>query len=408
MFRMLLPACAIIVIITLAAQPAAAEEDLQAQIRQLRQQIADLSSKLEQLEEKANSAAKSPPAVTTAYRDAKAKIDGRLFAGVFATGHSGQHRFWSTDVPNARLRFTFVPTDRLTFVARINADGARLNNFDYFYLDYDDVPAPGSLVRLGQRKIDFGQETWVDNPVENILISASVSRVTGYGIGAALRGQIGNWKMAPSYEIGFVNGPRGVTRRPSSGVPFSVKLDLPLPHDVFVSASYFTTGSLDGDDLSALSVAEVSDAPPGALEWERSLWELDVRYGYGPTGARGIIPSTDLPRTMLGATYGRFNDSADGAPGRGGDYWFIEGLYNFSPRFYGAARYSTVELDDNSFAELGNSPVAVNSYARTSIGLGYRLSWLADLKAEYTMNRTGGARPGPSLNAFSAGIAAKF
>ena len=231
--------------------------------------------------------------------------------------------------------------------------------------------------------------------------------MSGYATGLAALGRF-RGTDSPLYEVGFVNGPKGVTTRPSTGLPINVKLGTPLPKNLFASASYFSTGALGAADRSAISVAEISDAPAGASTWSRNLWELDLRYNYGPSGIRSLIPIGTLPPVMLGATYGRFSDDATGAPGRNGAYWFAESMVRLAPKLYAAARYSVTELDGGTLAKLGKSPVAVNSYARTSIGLDYALSDLVQWKIEYTINSTSGGSPNPSLNQWATGVAAKF
>ncbi|MCX6377065.1 MAG: phosphate ABC transporter substrate-binding protein [Armatimonadetes bacterium] len=52
--------------------------------------------------------------------------------------------------------------------------------------------------------------------------------------------------------------------------------------------------------------------------------------------------------------------------------------------------------------------VPVNSYARTSIGLGYLLGELTQLKTEYTFNDASGGDSKPSLNQWALGVASKF
>ncbi|MHB9038101.1 MAG: S-layer homology domain-containing protein [Armatimonadota bacterium] len=350
----------------------------------------------------------SAPTVTTATKGSTIKIDGRIFVGLFGTEKQGPFPNWSTDIPDAKLRFTFNPAKNITIVNRFNTSGAKTADFDYFYLDYCGLPNPTSSLRLGQRKIDVGQETWVDNPIENMLITNSVSHVSGYGIGLATLGRFGSSANAPVYEIGFVNGPKGVTTRPSTGLPVNVKVGAPILGNLFASASYFTTGRLGANDKSAISVAEISDAPAGALDWQRNLWELDLRYNYGPIGIRPLDPIGKLPPLMLGATYGRFDDDATGAADRTGSYWFGECLYRLSPKFWASARYSVTELGNGMLAKLAKSPVAVNSYKRTSIGLGYAITSLVEWKAEYTINDTSGGASQPGLNQWATGIAAKF
>lgn len=384
--------------------------DLKAQITEIRQKLAELEKKLDESQKaqgemkKAQEAA--APTVTAATKGSKLKIDGRIFAGVFSTGADGSSPNWSTDIKDAKLRFTFTPSDRITVVNRLSTSGAKNGDFDYFYLDYKGALNPTNIIRVGQRKVDVGQETWVDNPVENMLVSNAVSSVAGYATGIAVLGRFNETKHSPLYELGFTNGVKGVMVRPTNDIPFNVKLGVPLPSNLFASFSYFDSGTIGAADKPAISVGGLSSAPI-ATEWDRKLWELDVRYNYGETGIRPLIPTGDLPPVMLGATYGSFSDSAVGTD-RDGKYWFLEGLVRMSNRTYAAARYSVVALDDGMVAKLGGNTVDVNSYRRISIGLGYALTSLTHLKAEYSINDTSGGASDPSLNQFAVGVASKF
>jgi len=387
-----------------AAGADSGDADLQKQIDALRTKLEELEKKLEESRKTQEAA----PAVTPAAKGSKIKIDGRIFAGLFDTGEGGASPNWSTDINDAKLRFAFNPTKNITIINRFTTTGAKTGDFDYFYADFAGVLGPTHAIRLGQRKIDTGQETWVDNPIENMLITNSISHVSGYGTGIAFLGRFSNAKTSPLYEIGFVNGPKGVMARPTNSLPVNFKLAAPLKGGLFASASYYTSGDIGAGDKSAISVGEVADAPAGATGWNRKLWEVDLRYNYGPTGIRSLIPTGDLPPVMLGATYGAFSDDADGASDRDGDFWLLEGLLRLSRRAYAAARYSVVDLDNGVLAKLGKSPVSVNSYSRISIGLGYALSDLTQVKAEYTINDTDGGVSDPSLNQLAIGVASKF
>jgi hypothetical protein len=380
---------------------------MKAKLADIEKQLADVRKAQEELK---NAQCANAPTVTNATKGAKMKIDGRIFLGLFNSGKQGSYPNWSTDIPDAKLRFTFCPAQNITVVNRLSFKPVKSGSttspvdLDYFYADFAHTLGATNALRLGQRKIDVGQETWVDNPIENMLINNSVSHVSGYGIGLAGVGKF----SGGVYELGFVNGPKGVTSRPSTGLPVNAKIGGWLLGNVFGSASFFSTGRLGAADNSAISVAEISSAPTGATAWKRNLCELDLRYNYGPTGIRNLIPTGKLPPVMLGATWGKFNDSAEGAPGRDGAYWFVEGLVRMSAKLYAAARYSVTDLSGSAVASLAKSPVPVNSYRRTSVGLGYAITDLAQWKMEYSINDTTGGASEPSLNQWATGIAAKF
>lgn len=428
-FRRLVAVSAVLVALLPLRVCAAADpnDDLRAQIQEMKQQLSqmdDLKARLAVLEKRLDDSEKKQadqksadqkpvqpvalPAVTTSFPEVKAKLDGRIFVGVFASGAQGTNPNWSTNISDAKLRFSFIPSDRITVVTRLNASGAQTGGFDYFYLDYSRLLSPTNTIRLGQRKIDFGQETWVDSPEEDTTISPSVSDVSGYATGIALVGKFNGKPLSPLYEAGFMNGPKGLMVRPTSALPYNIKVGTPFPNNFFASMSYYNTGKLGGADNSALSVASLVSAPTGARQWERSIWEADLRYNCDRDGLRRIIPWDGLPNVMLGATYGVFSDSAVGAPARNGTYWFVDGLLKLTPKLCTAARYSVTGLNDDVLATLGGSPVPVNFYDRTTVALLYRLSGLSVLKTEYDFNHTIGGASQPSLNQWIVGVASRF
>jgi hypothetical protein len=400
-----------------AASAAAEQPSLQQQIDELKQRLADydqLKKRLEELETKAAAAdQKQQPAVQAANRDTNIRIDGRLFAGVFKTDEQGSFGNRSLDIPDAKLRFTFSPSKNVTIVNRFSNNRAGSNGFDYFYLDLNNWGglALGHVLRVGKFKMDVGQETWTDNPVESILITNSVSHISGYDEGVNFRGPLGRGRSPATYSLAVMNGSKGVTQS-DSGMAWSAKLGALVKERLYLSASYLRTGDLvkrDGTlDQPDFGIAEVFDAPAGATAWRRSLWEADARYGYGKEGIKSVVGApADVP-WQAGATYGQFTDSATGAPDRTGRYWFVECLYNLGPKTYLATRYGDTSLDGGALAKLGGISVAVNNYHRLSLGVGYRITPMTHLKLELTRNTTSGGVSKPDLDQIAIGLATKF
>jgi hypothetical protein len=431
-------------------------EDLQAQIQQIQQQLAaigDLKTKVADLQNQLDEAKKeqqklkdaqaaSKPSVSTIYPGSKLTIDGRLFTGLFDSKKQGPYPNWTPDVPDARLKFTFSPSNNVTLVSRLNLSNlvtsqntSTYKDIDYFYLDYTGALSANNTLRLGQHKIDFGQEDWVDNSIENMLVSVSVSHVAGYVSGFETRGTFGKDPKALQYDLGLFDEPQGTLRNPTDGIPFNAKIAKPITDSLFASVSYYNSQKLQGANATGITFAELSAAPTAmvngkavtATSWERQVWEADLRYNYGKTGVRSMVPTGKLPPFMLGATYGQFNDGAVGVPSRSGKYWFGEAMLRLTGKLYAAARCSKVQLDNGELAILGAQPVAgtatptgvtaevnpgsgiaVNSYTRTAIGLGYVLTDLTQLKAEYAFNSVDGGSYNPALNQLAVGIATKF
>jgi hypothetical protein len=399
------------------AAPAATSEqpNLQQQIDELKQRIGDydqLKRRLEELETKAAAAdQKQQSAVQAANKDTKIKIDGRMFAGAFKTGDQSSFANRSLDIPDAKLRFTFSPSKDVTIVNRLSNNRAGSNGFDYFYLDLNNWggAVPGHVLRVGKFKIDVGQETWTDNPIESILITNAVSHISGYDEGINFRGPLG--RGAATYSVAVMNGNKGVVAS-DSGLAWSAKLGALVNRQLYLSGSYFRSGDLVKSDNTLdqpdFNIGEVFDGPSGATSWRRTLWEADARYGYGKEGISSVVGAPASVPWQAGATYGKFSDEASGVPDRKGSYWFVEGLYNLTPKTYLATRYSDISLDGNALAKLAGSPVAVNEYHRLSLGAGYRLSPMTHLKVEYTRNTTDGGATSPDLNQIAVGVATKF
>lgn len=398
-----------------AAPAAAAQPDLQQQIDELKQRLGDydqLKKRLDELEKKAQASEKNPQQVVeAANKDTKIKIDGRFFAGAFKTSDQGSFPNRSLDIPDAKLRFTFSPSKDVTIVNRFSNNRAGSNGFDYFYLDLNNWGgfAPGHVLRIGKFKIDVGQETWTDNPVESILITNSVSHISGYDEGINFRGPVG--RGAATYSVALMNGNKGVVAS-DSGLAWSAKVGALVNRQLYLSGSYFRSGDLVKSDNTLdqpdFDIAEVFDAPPGATAWNRSLWEADARYGYGKEGIKSVVGApADVP-WQAGATYGQFTDEAAGAPDWKGKYWLAEALYNLNPKTYLATRYGDTSLDGGALAKLGGISVAVNDYHRLSLGAGYRITPMTHLKLELTRNTTSGGASKPNLDQIAVGLATKF
>lgn len=405
---------------TLGASQEPSVEQLQAEIARLRRQVAELEqvkARLNELEKQMADLQKAqksmPSAVAPASKGSQITVDGRIFAGIWGTQSDGSFTNRALDIPDAKLRFTFKPTQYVTIVNRYCNNRAASGGFDYFYVDIKDWAGrwKGHTLRIGKHKLDIGQETWTDNPLESILITNAVSHVSGYDEGLNLRGPLSTGKYPWNYSIELTHGNQGFTAPPAE-LAWGVKAGGLISDHLYLSLSYLRTGNLvrrDGTvDKTDFNIAEVTDAPSGATGWRRSLWEVDLRYGYGREGIKSATGSElDMP-WQFAVAYGGFADDAQGAADRKGRFGFAEALYRLTPRTYFAVRYSEVSLQDGVLAKLGGSPVPVNRYRRFSVGLGHQLSRLTLLKTEYTFNDTSGGATKPDLDQFAVGLAAKF
>src|SRR3990167_2146668 len=146
----------------------------------------------------------------------KLKLKGRWAAGYYHSQKGGTYPNGSVQAPEAKIQFTFKPDDINDIIMRLNLNNATFNNLDYFYLDTNimkltpwEKTAPFALTsRLGRFKVDFGEETFSNNPVEGILPSNSAANIAGNDEGLMLSGKIG--KENPlGWSAGIFNGNTG-------------------------------------------------------------------------------------------------------------------------------------------------------------------------------------------------------
>ncbi|MBI5144464.1 MAG: hypothetical protein HZA30_05300, partial [Candidatus Omnitrophica bacterium] len=214
----------------------------------------------------------------------KLKIKGRWAAGYFDSDEGGSFNNGSFQAPEAKIQFTFKPDDINDIIMRMNLNNATFNNLDYFYLDTNimkltpwEKTVPFTLTsRIGRFKIDFGEETFSNNPVESILPSNSAANVAGNDEGLMLTSKIG--KANPLIlSFGVYNGNTGTGADNNWLKAFSGKLAYNIIDPLYVSASYYYSGNL-GDVASEMSIGGITAPPTNALKWIRQIGEVDVRY----------------------------------------------------------------------------------------------------------------------------------
>ncbi len=332
----------------------------------------------------------------------KLKIKGRWAAGYYDSEKAGSYPNGSFQAPEAKIQFTFKPDDINDIIMRLSLNNAAFNSVDYFYLDTNlmkltpwEKTAPFTLAsRIGRFKIDFGEETFSNNPVESALPSNSAANVSGNDEGIMLFGKIG--KVRPlSWSVGVFNGNTGTGADNNWVKSFNGKVAYNIIDPLYVSASYYTSGNLD-QQASEMSIAGLTTVPSSALQWTRQIAEVDVRYDFKKGKIQNPPAYCDSLAYIKGA-YGYFIDNANPFRAlntvhiRDGNYGYVEGLLNVTKKLYAAGRASTIDLSGDEKTASLNS-LTVNAYDRYSLGLGYRLSGATILKGEYSINikRKGG------------------
>jgi hypothetical protein len=89
-------------------------------------------------------------------------------------------------MPEARLRFNLLMSPDIKVVARMSLNNAAFVSLDYLSIDYANLMALAApsmkdslfnpLLRIGRFKLDIGEETWGNNPVEAASITPSVTK----------------------------------------------------------------------------------------------------------------------------------------------------------------------------------------------------------------------------------------
>ncbi len=382
-----------------------------------------------------DSAAPPPPSVNAGWANTGSSItiNGRIFAGMLATEKNGSYPNNTVAIPDMKLYTTYKPNKDLTVVTRLNGNYAGVNpsnnsvnlTFDYFYVDINNWAGvlPGQTIRVGKWFNDFGEEIYTNNPEESVILTNSISNVNGTDGQVDFRGNIPFVRDHPlRYSLSVLND-SGNVQTAQHSMATDAKLGFALHKNLYFSISGLNTGVIEGTGASSgVKIAGLNVNPAGAKStapWQRQAVEVDMRVNYGPDGDRPDIPdvSDTLPRLQFAAAAGKFCDHVftDNAAGYTGEYGYVEGLFNVTPKVYLACRDSAARLGAGELADLGSadsysnsSPVAVNEYDRLGIGLGYRLSKLIHFKAEYTINKTFGGTTSPKLNQFAIGMASKF
>lgn len=358
----------------------------------------------------------------------KLKIKGRAAVGFLGSDKDGAHRSGAFQMPDAKIQFSFQPDDVNTLVLRFNLNNAVTTIsttsplLDYFFLQSKDfLPflknTPYSLSgRLGRFKLGFAEETWSNNPIEGIVPSNSAGNVGVTDEGLELAGKvkldkikIANYTLTPlGWVVSVSNGNSGTGTDTSTSKAFMGKIYYSPINPLYLSGSYYNSGDLKLSD-SEFSIAGLVARPTNAVNWKRSVWEVDGRYDFAK-GKKPLEPvAFSDSKAILRLSYGGFRDttSTAGATERTGNFGFVDGLYNLNKKFYLAGRYSFVNLDSDLTATLNN--VTANEYDRYSLGMGYRWSENTIVKLSYDWNKNSGPNiKDTNDNLLSALVTAQF
>lgn len=358
----------------------------------------------------------------------------RIAIGYLDSGNNGTYPDGSVVAPDVKLRFNWKMTTDMTVVTRMSIPNGKFDKLDYVYMEYKNFfsefaktmkdGAFNPTLRIGRIKLDLGEETFADNPVESALISNSAGIVAGYDDGIQI-GQSLNKEvlgMPFKWSLSFTSGnattdPMGVDNE--QGKAFCLKLGAVPAPNLYVSLSHYNSGSLGTADAEA-TYAGLKARPTNATEWSRVIQELDIRYDIESGKENRLNPGAPAfsdSKAFIRIAFGQFTDSGKDtvAPivavqDRDGSYYFLEGYYQVTPKIFLAGRYSVIGFDKNSvFASL-NSVANCNEYKRISVGAGYRMSDNTHIKLESKTDtekmQTGTSKP--ENNQFALLITTRF
>lgn len=336
----------------------------------------------------------------------------RLAVGWMDTGANGNNAPSTFGVADAKVKFNAAVEKDITGVLRLDLDGGAFNSVDYAYLKIDNVlgkimsgNAPLNLsATAGKMKIDFGEETWTNNPVENALVMNSIADVSGVDAGLYLKAEdiVKNLPLTLNVGLGFMNGNGALDGNSTKAMNLKASgtmKSMPL----YFSLSYYASGDLSTgagaalvEDTAALGIMGQTgcyDAATNNEPWNRKAFELAVRYDL-QKGAAKFTPekaplfSTDS-QGVFRLAYGTVTDGEPVVGKITSGYVALDGIYNVNDKWYVAFRYSYNDVDFDRATKLGftatTDPIS-GKWTRTSVGAGCRVSGNTTLKIDYSMN----------------------
>ena len=342
----------------------------------------------------------------------KLKIKGRWGAGFFKSGQGGSFPQGSFEAPEGKVQLGFEPDQYNTIIMRMSFNNAAFTGVDYFYVDSKNfLPqlegTPFTLEsRLGRFKLQYGEETWSNNIVESALVSNSAANAAVSDEGVQLSGKI--FKDNPlnlKWYFAVTNGNSGTGSDNLTPKSYSGKLSMTPIAPLYLSASVYDSGSLK-TGASELSIAGITARPTGATRWDRTAWEVDARYDFEKGKVMDPPAYTDS-KAYVRSAYGQFIDDTDIVTDREASYGYVEGLWNFHPKWYGAYRYSVVDFL-HDYRDTLNSVGDLNQYDRHTAAIGYRWTDKTIIKVAYDFNDADRAVGDPSDDLLSVVLVSSF
>ena len=323
--------------------------------------------------------------------DVKTSFDGsRLAAGYMDNGSGGANP-GTFAVPDAKVKINGTFDADTTAVLRLNFDNGMANGADYAYVKLTNVikklaksDTVNPDIYVGLMKVNVGEETWSNNPVENALVQNSIGGMAGQDAGVEFRQNALpiELPLTLGYSLSFMNGgsTAGTAGDDNNVKAYNLKVmgtmkSLPL----YFSVSQYDSGRFVAGSTPALSNdlfdTLLASFPLTGGEYIKAN-EINVRYDI-LEGAQKFDP-TKAPLASDAKAVFRLSMSSNPTKGAGNlmyktNTMMLDALYNVDKDWYVAFRYSSLDLDGDAFT-------------RMSIGGGHKLSDKAILKLDYTTN----------------------
>jgi hypothetical protein len=340
-----------------------------------------------------------------AAEDVKVDISGRLAVGYGDEGSAGLKEpvtfpakenamyVGSFIVPDAKIQANAKLAEDITGVIRLNFDGGTANGADRAYVQLDNVikklaksDTVNPNIYVGLMKVNFGEETWSNNVVENALVKNSIAMLSGDDIGIEFR----QTKMPIDlpvilgYSLSILNSSStaGVDNNNAKGYVFKAMgqmKSIPLYFSINqYDSGKFAAGSTPamGNELAAMMAIYTPGGIVMAGGEYYKLHELDVRFDVlegSQTFDPSKAPLASDAKAVLRLSYAQGTKGVNTLFSDKEKTMMLDGLYNVDKQWYVAFRYSSFDTDGDKFT-------------RISIGGGHKFSENAILKLDYTTN----------------------
>ena len=381
-------------------------EKLQQQLQKQQELIDSLSRKVSEIQNASSSRDAAITDLKTEMKDqadqtpasasqlfGKVHISGEGAIGFFDSESKGQYPAGQFRVDEAKLFVEAPVWGDVYFYSETDLASRESTSLTLsvgeLYLDWQNVSDLWGQekmlnLRAGRFYIPFGEEYLNRFAIDNPLISHSLSDIWGADDGVEIYGRISGLQYVLAVQSGGGMASHDFTGDKS----VTAKVGYDPANWLHLSASAMRTGSIDvnGDMLSALWFGDGwfrSIGGSGTTRFHANLAEGDVQFRF--------------PWLRLNAAggYAEYNDNDPAANNRRGIYYYyLEGIHDFTHKFYAATRFSQIIaprgysiLGDGNMSTFYFGPALTKEYWRLSLGLGYRFNSRLLVKAEYSFNQ---------------------